>query len=1478
MSSLSFNAGSSSLSGMPPSQELDKLPEQTGELIAFFEKICKQGETQEASLDACINKISLLNSSGQLNSEQIKKIAKISSSAYPSISSQSQAKIAQFMENTLKYENVFTYLKIALKSDNKKQIESCLQILNNEGISVQRLNGKVILDINLDKAREPDLNKLMKIFHDDSPKISMKLEKENKIALAGKIIQTHGEQFEKIHFNNVNISQNLINAVISHCRNLQELQFRSINNLSAEMLTHLDQLNLETLSILFCNSLQSLPVLPCSLLKLALTRCTNLITLPPLPINLKELIMGGCESFEKFAESENETFPAGLQKLDITLCASIKNIPRFSTSLHTFLAPACEQLTCLPNFNCQLRKVDISECPCLKSIPPVPATLKELIGADSIMQTDDDLEKLAKVTFDTDIKEGIEILSKLKDRNRADEFILHQLKEAFASNDNEKLRAIISLQAKVELNYSGLPAVEFAQVNDLDDRLKINIYIVNPFTTLNNVNIVIKYLRGKFPNIPVKVSLSSPLINQKISSTDEILTKISNLQALDKEALKSQLQSLDKKSFKQEISTGIMSFLRITEIAASLNDRPNLDIIKKHSEETLIHLDENREVLEEIFSDKELLFFHSMIKNIIEKTSINYLDEHKLLKGGKDAQPIGAAYEQWYISEAVLNESRKNLSPDQQKVLDHMILQTFRKSAGFREAESLNVQTSPLWGDEIKYHRHAATPITEKCAKAYAKELDVYDDELFLVHSPLIMEALRRKMPNRNNFKLSSRNAKANEQKTPTNNAADFFDNLNGYWQFLTNKNEKAILIDISELMINEKISPSRLENVMNDLYSIASKSHVNQELLEKLQFVALTTHKDQTILLTPHFGTGNSFGRFYIREVLNETGFRLSPAQTLEAWLKVESAEKILKEEKIPQALLATQGIEIPVVCKSFQDFITHPTFEKFKVLSEDQSAPPYLQVLCKSTSSLIEGLAKQNIDSRDSSGNYVGKYPEKMNDLLQISYFRMLNAMQEVNFRNAPTNKPGNAPTDKPGLRDYNYIDFHNQIEIIHQEIQAILSVAKPYNEGKSTQEGDFAKSVVANLQQQGTPIIPTAFTPKVHLKNSGMHAISSVLASVEAQKKGSQQINAMYLKGTYFETAMTIEDMAKDYTTHVLTPSEPVKSTYIADSLQARTQTFSTAHVHGDPSRATEPIDLFVCEFNHNAGLDTTHYYPEDLINQIKFLKKDKIQIPGEESRSRLADKCTIVIDNTINLEKGDNVRELFADAEIADWLKKGELNVILLRSAQKFDMLGLDNYYGGVTTTINNGTSFAAFDARMDHKQDQLTGFNYQGLTHLQKYGDLDSYRKAIHENSKKLYHKLPKDLMTGEQPFFKIVPMEDGCLYFINLKLGLQTLPNYFGVTDAFTQRMTDFAREKQIPLTNRSSFGFGNTNLSGLSITSSRLNPGLDDEKTLDLYVDFFKAVAELVNQAWEQQKVEQLPDIKMNEKLQELIKNMPLP
>ena len=105
----------------------------------------------------------------------------------------------------------------------------------------------------------------------------------------------------------------------------------------------------------------------------------------------------------------------------------------------------------------------------------------------------------------------------------------------------------------------------------------------------------------------------------------------------------------------------------------------------------------------------------------------------------------------------------------------------------------------------------------------------------------------------------------------------------------------------------------------------------------------------------------------------------------------------------------------------------------------------------------------------------------------------------------------------------------------------------------------------------------------------------------------------------------------------------------------------------------------IDLYVGEFNHNINIDPNHttYKGSDILGDVEKLLKAK---PDTEH-------LTVAVDETIDFVNSNKTQQLLE--RFKDEIKSGKLNFVFFRSGQKFDMLGMDNYYGSPFYMINNG---------------------------------------------------------------------------------------------------------------------------------------------------------------------------------------------
>nr|NGX53494.1 hypothetical protein [Chlamydiota bacterium] len=90
---------------------------------------------------------------------------------------------------------------------------------------------------------------------------------------------------------------------------------------------------------------------------------------------------------------------------------------------------------------------------------------------------------------------------------------------------------------------------------------------------------------------------------------------------------------------------------------------------------------------------------------------------------------------------------------------------------------------------------------------------------------------------------------------------------------------------------------------------------------------------------------------------------------------------------------------------------------------------------------------------------------------------------------------------------------------------------------------------------------------------------------------------------------------------------------------------------------------------------------------------------------------------------------------------------------------------------------------------------------------------------------------------------QISEIQDDRSVFLDIKF-----PNHPKTAGAFRHSFLNFAYNKNLPLTSRSSFGFTTTNFTIIQQEKFRLNPGLDGKETIDQYASFFRAVQECID------------------------------
>ncbi|MGH8735294.1 MAG: hypothetical protein ACREVB_16540, partial [Burkholderiales bacterium] len=301
-----------------------------------------------------------------------------------------------------------------------------------------------------------------------------------------------------------------------------------------------------------------------------------------------------------------------------------------------------------------------------------------------------------------------------------------------------------------------------------------------------------------------------------------------------------------------------------------------------------------------------------------------------------------------------------------------------------------------------------------------------------------------------------------------------------------------------------------------------------------------------------------------------------------------------------------------------------------------------------------------------------------------------------------------------------------FLNSVEIIHDQLQLILGIVEPHK-----QDTAFAAGITRALRQaplpragelpSDQPTLHADLEPVVHHKASSMHSLASVVSATEEQKAAgkaqSRSLSVLVLKDNYYESAGAAEH-SKAHLVSVL------------DGYKLGSRAIKARHFEGG-AKPSAPVDIFICDFHHNISVERGEYKVEKVTHQV-----DELFDAG-----LVAQQFTVAIDCTVDFLRSADVQDFLLHNK--DRIDRGELNVVLYRSAQKFDMLGMDNYYGGYTITINNGRAYKQFMDRMGEQDDKVKGLAHQGMAHLAQFGTQaqDDYRQALMRNTRLLYDKL-----------------------------------------------------------------------------------------------------------------------------------------
>lgn len=379
-------------------------------------------------------------------------------------------------------------------------------------------------------------------------------------------------------------------------------------------------------------------------------------------------------------------------------------------------------------------------------------------------------------------------------------------------------------------------------------------------------------------------------------------------------------------------------------------------------------------------------------------------------------------------------------------------------------------------------------------------------------------------------------------------------------------------------------------------------------------------------------------------------------------------------------------------------------------------------------------------------------------------------------------------------------NNMDHFNQfaqgIELIQSEIATILALTSPFK------EGDFQEIYTDKLD-----VVPQQFRDyvKAGVAKSAMNTFIGVNAVVKQMNPALERVHG---DGTYFEE---VAFLGQNRSTREVMENNSVSS-----------------------------VDLYVGEFNHNIDihLSTDNYRAGNINNEIRQILTDK----------RDTKHLTVAVDVTIDFFNSPHVKELLE--EFSKEIEEGKLNFVFFRSGQKFDMLGMDNYYGGPFWIINNGGGqWSGFDRLTTSNTYKTDPLSMQWFCLANKYASksLDDYRGQIFHNARSILNEVPADLKTGGKfaGQVRISTVDEGMQpSFVDIKV----LDRKCGtIVDNMKQALAARFAAEGVKMHQRSSFGFYHANWNVIpafhddnGVRNVRINPGLNPEENR-IILDFIK-------------------------------------
>lgn len=253
-----------------------------------------------------------------------------------------------------------------------------------------------------------------------------------------------------------------------------------------------------------------------------------------------------------------------------------------------------------------------------------------------------------------------------------------------------------------------------------------------------------------------------------------------------------------------------------------------------------------------------------------------------------------------------------------------------------------------------------------------------------------------------------------------------------------------------------------------------------------------------------------------------------------------------------------------------------------------------------------------------------------------------------------------------------------------------------------------------------------------------------------------------------------------------------------------------------------------------------------YPNDATQKSVGSVDIQSVLPLTEVLQR-SEPLTIIIDTTTTVFFDPEVKKLVNYYEEA--IKKGNLNIVLVNSLQKFAMCGIDKYTGGATTVYNN-QNFDGFNHYLSKYAlaEPLSREARNFFALFFKTGEeCLEYIDLINRNTETFYQKLnfmkeEKSLLVLADKNHSKIPMIG--IHFSNFLEALGTEYNKNENKEIITAIFREYyllaGRDAGLYISKRSSFGFAHANIND-AYTALRMSIGLEDESQIDQYVTLWK-------------------------------------